>query len=213
MTATIEQLIQQLASPDPGVYGRALEALVRRGPEAVPALLRALQNGDAPQVRALAAEGLGLIGDHTAVEPLWAALDDDDEEVRSQAATALAYLDDPRALDALVRTLNDSLDLLHINLSRSAYTLIGLGPAALPAVLPLLNDADREKREKAGWIARKIVSDRLEAGDSEGGPDWSALEALLAGYKTDNAPEARARLVDRALAWVRANLPTGGRHA
>ena len=66
----------------------AAEALVARGPPALPALLAALGDGD-PSLRMWAAYTLGLIGDARAAPALMQALEDDDPGVAKWAAAAL----------------------------------------------------------------------------------------------------------------------------
>jgi HEAT repeat protein len=68
-----------------------LGALVSLGPAAVEPLLALLKHDDAA-ARALAAIGLGELGDQRAVEPLIAALDDEEQVVRTAATAALGAL-------------------------------------------------------------------------------------------------------------------------
>jgi HEAT repeat protein len=77
-----------------------MRALSVIGKDAVPALLRQLDEGSA-RVRIAAATALGNLDDRRAVAPLVAALDDTDAEVVTAAAGALAGLGDDSAVDGL----------------------------------------------------------------------------------------------------------------
>ena len=91
----------------------ASEALVEIGLPAVESLITALQD-DAEIVREYAAEVLGKIGDHRAVEPLLlAALKDGDRYVREEAAEALWKMKDPRAIEALNATQQDKQTVIY----------------------------------------------------------------------------------------------------
>ena len=70
---------------------RAVDALVDIGPPAFEPLLMRLSDSNA-RMRALAASGLGRLGDRRAAEPLTTALNDPDERVRSAAKEALRQL-------------------------------------------------------------------------------------------------------------------------
>src|SRR3974377_134999 len=107
MSESEAELIERLAAPDANDAGLALGDLVGRGRSAAPALRGALARDEA-RIRALAAEGLGLIGDRVSADALSAAVDEDeDEEVRARAARALAVLGDQRGVEAVIRTLDD----------------------------------------------------------------------------------------------------------
>jgi HEAT repeat protein len=199
MAATVEELLEHLHSDDEDVRGLALGELVRRGDAAIPALLKALKSAT-PAVRALAAEGLGLIGNPASADDLATAVHDADEGVRSQAATALARVGDPRALQALIDTLDDNYDLLQADLTLSAYTLSRYGPEALPALAPLLKDEDLSIRTQAIWIIRRIAAGLL--GEDQ---DWAELWQSLGSYEPDAPAGERDRSADRWAAWIEAH--------
>lgn len=67
----------------------AADALIHIGSPAVPALVRALEQDAAPQVRANAARALALIGDQSAIPALFHALDDDSMMVQHWAEEGL----------------------------------------------------------------------------------------------------------------------------
>jgi HEAT repeat protein len=198
MTTTLQELADRLHSQDPDVRGLALGELVRRGDAALPLLVAALQSPP-PLVRALAAEGLGLLGNPACADRLAAALHDPDEQVRSQAATALARVGDPRALQGLIDTLDDNYDLLQADLTLSAYTLSRAGPDALPALAPLLKDHRPSIRTQAIWIIRRIAAELLDE-NTEWAEFWESL-----GSSEPNAPAPeRDRSADRWAAWIEA---------
>ena len=88
-------LIRLLEDGEARIRRRAAIAVGRVGlPEAVPALVRLLQTDTDPEVRQMAAFGLGLIGDQSAVEPLRAAVADPLPLVAGRAAEALGLLND-----------------------------------------------------------------------------------------------------------------------
>lgn len=186
MSTSIEDLVGKLAARDVDEAGLALGELIRRGRPATPALLGALAAPDA-RVRSLAAEGLGMIGDPAAADPLAAAVADGDEVVRARAATALAYLGDPRGVDAVIRTIDDFHDVLHSDLSLSAYTLARLGPPVVARVVDLLSAEQRRTRVKAAWILGAIATPR--AGRDE---RWAELGRLVEAYDPDSPAGAAA---------------------
>lgn len=87
----------------------ALRLALDSSPDAVPGLIRALQDPDS-QVREKAALGLGWRSDPRALAPLIGALRDSDSQVREKAALALGSLADPRAVAPLEAALNDPDD-------------------------------------------------------------------------------------------------------
>jgi HEAT repeat protein len=203
MTTSLEELVDRLYSEDQDVQGLALGELVRRGDASIPALIRVLKS-DEPRVRALAAEGLGLIGNPACADDLATALRDPDETVRSQAATALARVGDPRALHALIGTLDDNYDLLQADLTLSAYTLSRLGPAALPALAPLLKDVRPAIRTQAIWIIRRIAVAMLDEDQA-----WEDFWESLGAYDPDAPAHERDRSADRWAAWIAAHAGGG----
>jgi len=199
MAASIDDLIARLNSDDGDTRALALGDLTARGTAATPALLPALQSPDA-RVRALAAEGLGTIVDPAAADSLAAAVHDSDDKVRARAATALAKIGDPRALDALIQTIEDFTDVLHGEYSLSTYTLMGFGPAALPAVAPLLKAPYVLTRTKAYWIIRKNVTRML--GDEAA---WDTLWQSLGSYDPKGSAVERNRAAAQWTAWIAAH--------
>ena len=95
-------LVRLLDDGEARVRRRAAIAIGRVGlPDGVPALVRLLQTDTDPEVRQMAAFGLGLIGDQSAVEPLRAAVADPLPIVAGRAAEALGLLNDTASAPAI----------------------------------------------------------------------------------------------------------------
>jgi len=187
-----EALVRQLA--DAAQRAAALAQLVALGPQATPALLQALAQGDAT-LRRLAAQALAEAADPQAAGPLAQALADPDPQVRGRAAQGLAALRDPRATQALVQTLNDLPDLLHHPHTVATDALAAQGLAALPAVLPLLQSPDALTRERA-WLAWRSIVQALPA------VDWQALWPQQGSYAPDAPAPARAAAARQWARWL-----------
>ena len=95
-------LIRLLEDSEARIRRRAALAIGRVGlPEGVAALVRILQTDADVEVRQMAAFGLGLIGDQSAVEPLRAAVADPLPLVAGRAAEALGMLNDTASAPAI----------------------------------------------------------------------------------------------------------------
>src|SRR5688572_6349476 len=95
-------LVRLLDDGEARIRRRAAIAIGRVGlPDGVPALVRLLQTDTDPEVRQMAAFGLGLIGDRSAVEPLRAAVADPLPIVAGRAAEALGLLNDTASASAI----------------------------------------------------------------------------------------------------------------
>lgn len=192
-----DDALDRLRSPDPNVAGLALGELVAQGEAAIPALLRALTS-DAVGARRMAIEGLGDIAAPRSEEAVRAALADPDGQVRSLAAVALARLGAPDALEALSETLDDWPDLLHSEMSRSAYELPRLGRRALSVAIPLLASAEWDDRAKGAWVARQVL------GQPDADPGLGELRSILEGFDPDGPADERDRAARRAAEWLKA---------
>lgn len=104
----VDKLMKDLQTGNDYAKGQAIDKLVIIGRLAVVPLISALKNPD-PNVRSLAARGLGRIHDPRAVEPLIMALKDPESKVRRQASKAFAFwiFRDARPLKPLIATLKD----------------------------------------------------------------------------------------------------------
>ena len=146
-------------------------------PRAVDALitLAGVQGGSGP---ALAAEGLGALGDPAAIEPLSRLLDPDRRAARVVAAAvrALGRFEDPRAAEALRRfVLTPGLDPA---LRRAAVEALSGRAAAVDVFVELLGDR---------WPPLRAAALRsLAAADAE----WFLL--VLSGMGTDADWRVRA---------------------
>jgi HEAT repeat protein len=192
---SLQELVEQLSSPEFNTRALALAELVRQGKAATPVLMEALTSPD-DNLRVLAARGLGDIADPTSAEALAQALDDRNEEVRAHAAQGLALMHDERAIESLVRTINDLPDLEHHPFTLSIYNLIELGSPALPAIAPLLKSTDATTRERAFLVFRTIVSAQPE------GKDWQQLWHSLGSYDPHGTTPGRERAADQLSSWI-----------
>jgi HEAT repeat protein len=181
-------LVEQLGSADFNARALALAELVRRGRAAAPALNVALDASDS-EVRLRALRGLVEIADPASAENFARFLDEPDERLRAFAAQGLSRIGDPRALEALVRAIDDYPDELHDLLTPAVLELIARGPAALPAVAPLLAVSNPLTRARAFLIVRRI----LEANPRLG--TWDALAAKLGPVDPRGPPPIRATAV------------------
>lgn len=101
-------LIQALSDGDnPGRRNAAVEALVRCGSSAVPALIVATDDPDV-DVRKLVVDALAGIGDESAVGRLIEILDDSDSNVRGAAADALGMIGSAEAVPALLSVVKSA---------------------------------------------------------------------------------------------------------
>ena len=95
-------LVRLLGDPEARIRRRAALAVGRVGlVEGVSALVKLMQGDTDPEVKQMAAFGLGLIGDASAVEPLRAALGDPSPMVAGRAAEALGLLGDSASAPAI----------------------------------------------------------------------------------------------------------------
>ena len=148
MTEGIPTLQDAVRDPHPEVRAAALQALrVLTGPNALPALLTALQDDADAVVRWQAAAELEVLRLPEARPALESALDDADPLVRATAVEALRGLGDRAAVPAVAKRLQDS----DIVVRRSAADALGrLGDrVAAPALGRALRDPDPEVRRRA----------------------------------------------------------------
>ncbi|MBV1856621.1 nSTAND1 domain-containing NTPase [Catellatospora tritici] len=217
-----------LSAADPGVRWYACDILaVIGGHAAVPDLTRALTDGDA-HVRAAAAGALGRLRAAEGVESLMDALGDEDEAVAWAVVDALAALGStavPALLSSLaaggprVRMASAALSRcagpdLVVALSspqawirrRCAEAVAASGPAALPALWELFDQAETITRDAAGLAlvgmggpAVPGLVDRLGADDPA--VRWAAARAL---GRLAAAHDDRSGIVGRGGPWVAA---------
>jgi HEAT repeat protein len=150
----IEPLIATFKRNERPTAGDAAEeSLVKIGPDAIPALILALQD-DASRVRESSARVLGRMSPAAkdAVPGLIKALDDKDEGVRHEAQVALGEIKDPRAIEPLFSPCyrTESLD----QTARAALGKIGL--EAIPFLTEKLKDPRPNLRQCAASALGEI---------------------------------------------------------
>ncbi len=178
----VDVLVNALhADENAGMRNAAVEALIRVGEPAVPALLKKVADPSA-DVRKFVLDVLGGIGDSGAVGALVASLEDPDENVRSSAAENLGLVGGEGAARAL-RAMLDRDDLLLQYTCLQALARIGRG-IPLENLVPLL----------ARPLLRKAVYECL--GHL---PELRAVDLLLEGMRD----RSRAYRAAAAMALVR----------
>jgi HEAT repeat protein len=132
-----------------GVREHAVDALVRRGPAAVPALLAELESGP-DDARTAAAAALGRIGSAQAVPALIGALSAE-RELAVVSAAALAGIGDRAAFEPLVALLGSPQPGVR---HAAVAALNSIGHPDMPrTVRALLDDGNDHVRESAARIA------------------------------------------------------------
>ena len=178
-------LIRLLEDGEARIRRRAAIAVGRVGlPEAVPALVRLLQTDTDPEVRQMAAFGLGLIGDQSAVEPLRAAVADPLPLVAGRAAEALGLLNDTASAPG---NRKDGGGSRHGGLSCGT----------------------RRRPRRSGWRCRRVQAWRLRAGPAE---KLRCARGVGARPRRAAATAVVARRV-RAAAHRRQTRASGAAHA
>ena len=156
-----------LADDDPSVRGAVIEALLRLGEAAVPALAQRLAAG--PQVaRYHAAEVLGEVRGGAAAACLMRALVDTDPDVRWQITQALAKCGELHAVPDLCECLADRVPLVRRGAADALRRLPD--PSAVPALVRALADADPSVADAASLALAGI-------GETAVAPLCEALEA------------------------------------
>lgn len=163
----------------------AEESLIRIGPAAIPALIKALEN-DAPEVKESAARVLGKMGSDAkeAVPVLISLINDEDENLSRTVIMALGEIKDARAIKPLI-------DTFYRNPSSENVAPIALGKIGSEAIPPLV---EKLKEEKA--IVRNFSASAL----GEIGPAAKvAVPSLIAMLKD---PDVRTQAI-RALGKIK----------
>ena len=169
-------------SSDAPLRARTALALARIGDERAGPHLRALLSDPAPDVRAAAAFGVGLLGAPHSAE-LAGLLADPDLEVSARAAWALGFLEQKEAQDALLAALPGAEP------DRRAFLLRALWryptPAAAAAAAPFVADPDARVRAAALYALARRPQDSslplLTAALSDPDADTAALAARALG--------------------------------
>ena len=143
--------------------GEATRALVKVGEPAVEELIDALK-GSEPNLRKIAAEALGQIGDVRAVEPLIVRLKDTDKFVCNATARVLGEIGDVRAVEPLLRIAAIAMtqfDMDSQNLGHAAlWALDKIGASAVEPLIAALNDRQDGVRAAAAKTLEKVGDGR-----------------------------------------------------
>lgn len=153
---------------NPGRRNAAVDALVRRGPAALPRLLATLRDPDA-DVRKFAVDALAGIGDARAAQALIESLRDADTNVRASAADALGAVGGGAATLALCEAARSSDQDALVRFS------------ALHALAAL--DAPVSARELSGALADPMLRPVALEVIGRVADDEDAVQALLKGLE------------------------------
>ncbi len=155
---SMDALIADLASPDQAIQEKAEEALKKCGPEAVTALVNALEADD-PELRIGAAYVLGTVGKDAydaAAALLTALVRTDTWRVRLHGAIALGRVTAGRkdAVPLLVEMLGDPRRALR---QAAVQGLMGVGEPAAPAVVQAMETKEEPRRTWAVIAIRGLA--------------------------------------------------------
>lgn len=126
---------------------------------------------DRPRARAIAAAGLGYLGDDSSLSGVQSLLDDDDPLVRAAAFQAMCQIE-PSALEPrLVVALSDESAEVRLNAIRYLHS-IGETELPVPTLATVLDDPDPRVRAAGAWMApeetgRAVVRDMATSGDGQ----------------------------------------------
>jgi HEAT repeat protein len=210
---------------DPEVRAAAIDALDRRGPDAVERFLdssvdvppgdeaadwvraksfvQALEQ-DPPELRMAAASVLGHIGEPKAIDPLSKCLEDGNPEVRERVAMALGRIGHVEAVASLSELSGDN----SADVRREAAEALGsIGqPQCYEALVPFLDDGDATVRRVAANAMSRVGTVKpiddvtpLLADDDEGVRRAAAftLLSILSNAPTQRSHEIRNEIVDK----------------
>ena len=177
VSPAVRRCIENLESPNPRQRSQAAGELGEsRVVEAVPALIRVLDEDVNTYVRTAVAEALGHIGDPQAIFPLVDAMRDPSSFVRRAAAIALGQLEAKEAQVALIHALDDP----NLYVRRAAINAIGkLGINDLGKVLLARLDTNDPRMRRTIITALR----RLKTRDAV-----PAMVAMLETYMNEPGP-------------------------
>lgn len=194
--AEVRLVLDSLASPDACVREISVRLLSRQRGEGGRTTDEAIVNGlierlgsPSPELREIAALGLGFISPRAAAEPLIRTLRDDAPGVRANSAWALGHIDDGRALRPLVDLLRDN----EARVREAAAVAVGRldSLSAVEALVRVVReDSSPSVRRSAAWALGQ-----LEA--------RSAVDVLIAALRQD----ADGRVREMA-AWALGSMET-----
>ncbi|MFO7947848.1 MAG: HEAT repeat domain-containing protein [Armatimonadota bacterium] len=146
-------------------------------------MIYVLQNDTYAPARAIAAQGLGYLGDEKAARPLAEALEDPDEEVRRRAAAALVTVPSKSVVRQIGRAaLNDPSPAVRL------YAVTALGHSGVPGAISPLAEATKDEQadvrmaaaEQLGRLKAKTALNDLVAMFDDPNQDvrWEAVRAV-----------------------------------
>jgi HEAT repeat protein len=206
MTHEDETWIRDLS--DPRRRPAAEGALRDRGTGAVPALLAALEQDQAPEARRSILRLLLQLKEARAESAFRQALNSLDEDTRAIGARGLYLLNAPDALQANLVAINDSPDLLHNDITPAVTALSKMGMTALPGILPFLDSPDPNTRQRAQrvleWVTQEEIARRSgQARDSEPARRaWRELWENNGSYRYDASQADRQAAIALWNNWL-----------
>ncbi|MCY2987704.1 MAG: HEAT repeat domain-containing protein [Planctomycetota bacterium] len=201
-------LVGRLGADDPNVRQSAMDELLRRGGDPMPALIDLLDHPNSDIRRFATRELIWLRPKpRTAILPLASALEDEDDEVRCNSAWALGYIgensgpdlaeEEEAAVRALCQAASDKCANVRIT-SIGALANFGSKSARTePALRSALTDNDICVRMAAAWALTQISTQYLE----------QSLPVFIEGLTVDD-PE-----VQKTAAFYLGELKTAAKDA
>jgi HEAT repeat protein/protein-S-isoprenylcysteine O-methyltransferase Ste14 len=170
-------------------------ALEAEGEPALGSLLDLLGDPD-PELRQIAARGLGRIGSERAVDPLLDSLADDDENVRHWSISALGEIGDPRAVETLLALLDGDAPP-HRGAAADALGRIG-SAAAVEPLIAVLDDPRPWVRaavvEALGRLGSARVVAPLASLLADEGEDVHVRRAVATAFARIRSPDSKPAL-------------------
>jgi HEAT repeat protein len=199
-------VLDAFRSADVLTQNEGVAAAVQMGPAAVPGLLALLEEPEVSHAQVMYA--LAKISDRRAQQAFIAGLHDNDEHVRAYAAHGLVRIGHPDAMDACLQTLNDAADELHLDRTPAVEALGAMGLKAVPSLLNLFMDEDRNTRMHAQRALEAIIAQRHGFRPGHGFPHSRAEEAMGAewrangDYQFDANQEVRLQAIAKWQSWL-----------
>ena len=150
----INSLIKNLGSENKDTVSQAESKIIDMGDEAVPELIKALENEN-EKIRAKSAQILGDLSSTECVKPLIKVLETDKStEVKVNAITALANIPTKESTEPLMKALEDKSPEVRGD-AAAALGLLKVDKAT-DSLIKLLEDKDSSVRAKAALALGKI---------------------------------------------------------
>jgi len=180
-------------------------ALVRTGDPAVALFLRQALQHTVEDVRAVAAQAMGWLGERADVDALVSALEDQSERVQLTAVSALGDIGNPAAIRRLTGILMEGDDALRVEAARG---LASAGEAGWDVLREAMEEEDFLVRRAAiyglGELGTAWASEMLEraARDDEQWIVRSAAGALLGEEGETRSSSVPRPLIVSEMAWL-----------